>query len=141
MPQERLIPPLFDWEKIIWEQTPYSGVFLHKTEEKLDPSNPSIPLHTIMALKIEPKAKIPLHKHKREPGWTETIVLSNGGKFEIRSDQELKKIKTTDSFTIVIKSGEVFGIRNMDPLKPLYFFSTMKPGFTGYGEIEEVKAE
>lgn len=128
-----------EWEDIPWEPTPYKGVFLHKAEEKPDPSNPDTPLLTIMALKVEPQAIIPLHRHNREAGWTETIILPDGGWIEAKNGQESKQVKTKDSFTIVIQAGEIFGLKNMDPLKPLYFRSTMKPGFTGYAEIEEVK--
>ncbi len=129
------------WEKIKWEQTPYRGVFIYKIEEKKDSSKPSIPLYTIMALKVEPEAEIPLHKHNREPGWTETITFANGGEFETRNDRKSRKIKTKKPFTIVIQAGEIFGLKNMDDLQSLYFFSRMEPGFTGYGEIEEARLE
>lgn len=141
MLQKKQNLPLLDWKKIAWEQTPYGGVFLSKIEEKQDPNNPNIPLYTVMALKIESGAEIPLHRHNRELGWTETITLPNGGWFETKSDQKGRKIKTENPFTIVIQAGEFFGLKNIHPSKPLYFFSTMKPGFTGYAEIEEVKTK
>lgn len=128
-----------DWEKLAWEKTPYEKVFISKIEEKQDPNNPNMPLYTVFALKIESEAQIPLHRHNRELGWTETITLPNGGWFETKSGPKSNKIKTKKPFTIVIKTGEIFGIKNMDPVQPLYFFSTMKPGFTGYAEIEQVK--
>lgn len=140
MPAEKQITAVPDWEKIVWEQTPYSGVFICKTEEKQNPNNSTMPLYTLMALKIESEAKIPLHKHNREQGWIETITFPNGGKFEIENNQELKKIETKDPFIIIIKAGEIFGLKNIDPLQPLYFLSKMEPGFTGYAEIEEIKA-
>ena len=130
-----------DWEKLAWEKTPYEGVFLHKVEEELDPDNSSVPKYTIMALKLNPLANIPPHRHNREFDWTETITLPNGGWFETKSDHKSKKIKTENPFTIVIKTDEIFGLKNMDPLQPLYFFSTMKPGFMGYAEIEEIKQD
>lgn len=128
-----------EWERLPWETTPYKGVFIHKIKEKPDPANPDIPLFTIMALKIEPKSAIPLHRHNRETGWTETIALPNGGFIETENGRESKQVKTENLFTVVIRAGEIFGLKNMDPLNSLYFFSTMKPGFTGYQEIEEVK--
>lgn len=131
--------PKLDWKKIKWEKTPYKRVFIHTVEEKQDPTNPSMPLFTVMVLKIESRAEIPLHRHNRESGWTETIILPNGGWFETKSDQKGRRIKTKNPFTITIKAGEIFGIKNMDPLHPLYFFSTMRPGFTGYAEIEEIE--
>ena len=133
----RVLPSL-NGEKIVWEKTPYQGVFIYKIEEKQDPNNPNVPLFTIMALKLQPRAIIPLHRHNREPGWTETVTLPNGGWFETKSDQESEKIKTKKPFTIVIKAGEFFGLKNIHPFKPLYFYSRMEPGFTGYEEIEEV---
>ena len=141
MSQEKSNFAPLDWEKLPWEQTPYQGVFIHKVEEKLDPLNPGIPLSTVMALKLNPNAIIPLHRHNREAGWAETIILPNGGWFETKSDQESKEINTKDSITIIIKAGEIFGLKNIHPSKPLYFFSRMQPGFTGYGEIEEVTEE
>lgn len=130
---------LQEWENIPWEATPYKGVFLHKVEEEPDPSNPNTPLLTVMALKVEPQAIIPLHRHKRNIDWTETICLPNGGFIETENGQESKQIKTENSFTVVIQAGEIFGLKNLDSLKPLYFFSRMQPGFTGYREIEGIK--
>lgn len=140
MPQERPIS-LPDWEKIPWGETPYKDVFIHKIEEKQNPNNPTMPLYTVMALKIESGAEIPLHKHNREQDWTETIIFPNGGEFEIKSDQKFRKIRTKDLFAIVIKAGEIFGLKNADLLQPLHFLSRMEPGFTGYAEIEEIKAK
>lgn len=128
-----------EWEKIAWEKTPYKGVFLCKIEEKQDPNNPNIPLYTVLALKIDSGAEIPLHRHNRELSWKETIILPNGGWFETKNDQETKQVKTENPFTIIIKAGEVFGLKNIKPSKPLYFYSIMEPGFTGYKEIEEIK--
>jgi hypothetical protein len=139
MSQEKPNFASLDWEKIAWGKTPYKGVFLSMIEEKQDPNNPNIPLYTVMALKIESGAEIPLHRHNRELGWTETITLPDGGWFETKNNQKSKEIKIKKPFTIVIKAGEIFGLKNMNPLQPLYFYSTMKPGFTGYGEIEEIK--
>lgn len=139
MLQEKPNFALLDWEKIVWEQTPYRGVFIYKVEEEQDPSNPNIPLYTVMALEIESGAEIPLHRHNRELGWTETITLPDGGWFETKSDQKGRKIKTKNPFTIVVEPVEFFGLKNIHPSKPLYFYSKMVPGFTGYEEIEEVK--
>lgn len=139
MSQEKPNFTQLDWEKILWEQTPYRGVFIYKAEEQQDPSDPNIPLFTIMALKMKPQSTIPLHRHNRKTGWVETITFPNGGWFETRFDQEGKKVKTKEPFTIIIQAGETFGIKNMDLFQPLYFFSRMEPGFTGYAEIEEIK--
>ena len=139
MSQEKPNFAPLDWEKLAWEKTPYENVFISKIKEKQDPNSPNIPLYTVMALKIESGAQIPLHRHNRELDWTETITLPNGGWLETKSDHKSKKIKTENPFTIVIKTDEIFGLKNMDPLQPLYFFSTMKPGFMGYAEIEEIK--
>ncbi len=128
-----------DWEKLAWEQTPYQGVFLHKVEEELDPDNSAVPKYTIMALKLNSLANIPPHRHNRESGWTETIVLPHGGQFDILDSNGSKKILTRLLFSVVIHVGEVFGIRNTKISGPLYFYSIMRPGFTGYQEIEEVK--
>lgn len=141
MPQEKPNPPLPDWEKVAWQQTPYRGVFIHEVEEVQNPNNPSIPLYTVMALKIKSGAEIPLHRHNRELSWTEVITLPNGGWLETKRDRKGRKIKTKNPFTIVIKSGEFFGLKNIHPSKPLYFYSRMEPGFTGYEEIEEVKTK
>lgn len=139
MKETRPAPPAVEWKEIVWQQTPYEGVFISKIVEKQDPSNPNTPLLTIMALKMEPRAIIPLHRHNREAGWTEKITLPNGGWIEIKSDQEPKQIKTESLLTIVIRAGEIFGLKNMDSRQSLYFLSTMRPGFTGYGEIEEIE--
>ncbi len=132
------LPPI-EWEKVTWEKTPYRDVFIYKAEEKQDPNNPSMPKYTIMALKIEAGAAIPLHRHNRELGWTETIIFPNGGWFATKSEKESKKVETKKPFTIVIQAGEVFGLENIHPSKPLYFYSRMEPGFTGYQEIEEIQ--
>lgn len=141
MLKERPNPPPLDWEHVPWEETPYKGVFIYKVVEESNPSDPNIPLFTIMALKLQPQAIILPHRHNRETGWTETITLPTGGWFETKNGQKSKEIKTKESLAIVIKAGDIFGLKNMDPLQPLYFFSTMKPGFTGYAEIEEIKQD
>lgn len=140
MSQEKPNFTLQEWENIPWEPTPYEGVFTRKIKEKPDPSNPNIPLLTVMAVKMEPKAKIPLHRHNRGEGWTETIVLPTGGWIEIHNGNGFEQqMRIKGLFLKTVKAGEIFGLKNMDPFKPLYFFSTMKPGFTGYKEIEEIK--
>lgn len=137
---ERLHPQHIEWEKILWEQTPYRGVFIHKIEEELNSSNPNIPLFTVMALKLKPRAVIPLHRHNRELGWTETITLPGGSRVEIKDSRGSREINSQRSFAITIEAGEIFGLKNMSLLQSLYFVSRMEPGFTGYEEIEEVKA-
>lgn len=138
MSKEELNLPLPDWEKIVWEPTPYEGVFISKIEEESDPNNPNIPLFTVMALKIEPEGSIPLHRHKREPEWREIITFPKGGNFEIKGINGSMAISGNQELAITISANQAFGLRNRDS-KPLLFHSTMKPGFTGYEEIEEVK--
>lgn len=130
-----------DWEKIIWEQTPYTGVSIYKVKEKLNPSDPDIPLYSIFALKIEPRRIIPLHRHNRKLGWTETITFPIGGKFETGNEQGFKPVDAKNQSEIVIHAHEIFGLKNIDPLQPLYFLSKMEPGFKGYAEIEEIKTK
>lgn len=132
---ETVEPP--DWEKIDWRQTPYMGVFLFKLNEITDPINPDVPLFSVFALKVEPGYSIPRHIHKRETGWREQIVFSKPGDFEILRENDSQKVLGKLS-VITIKPYEVFGLENHG-LQPLFFTSYMKPGFTGYEEIEEVK--
>ncbi len=80
-----------------------------------------------------------MHRHNREAGWTETITLPNGGSVRIKDSRGIKTIKAEKLLIVSTGAGEAFGLTNIDQQKPLYFFSKMKPGFTGYGEIEEVK--
>lgn len=138
---EGLYPQHIEGKKIAWEQTPYKGVFIHKVEEKLDSSNPNIPLFTVMELKLKPRAVIPLHRHNRELGWAETITLPGGRRVEIKDSRGSREINSQKPFDITVKAGEIFGIKNMSLLQPLYFVSRMEPGFTGYGEIEEIKKD
>lgn len=141
MSQEKPKFAPLDWEKLAWEKTPYEGVFIFLVDEKSNPSNPKVPKYTVMALKVDPNCSIPLHKHNRESEWTETLTFPKGGWLKTKNDQKPKQIKTKSPFTIIIKAGEIFGLKNTDPLQSLYFFSTMKPGFTGYAEIEEIKTK
>lgn len=136
--EERLHLRHIDWEQIVWEKTPYRGVFLHKVEEELNPTDPKIPKYTVMALRVDPTFSIPLHRHKREPEWTETLTFPKGGNFEIKGANGSTKISGNHEFTTVVSANQAFGLRNTDT-KPLFFYSTMKPGFTGYGEIEEIE--
>lgn len=124
-------------KKISWEKTPYRGVFLRKIKEIKDPQNPKVPKYTIMALRVKPKAIIPPHTHQREANWTETIIFPDDGHFEISDANGLKKI-TANLHSITIRPNEVFGLKNIN-ISDLYFVSIMRPGFTGYEEIREVK--
>jgi hypothetical protein len=125
-----------DWERFDWQETPYPGVFLFKLSEGFDPENPNIPIFSSFALKVNPGSRIPRHFHKREPNWREQINFQGAGDFEIlRADGSEKA--SDKLLVITIKSYEVFGVKNRG-LSPLFFTSTMKPGFTGYQEIEEV---
>jgi len=124
------------WKGLDFQKTPYKGVELCELHREPDPKNPDIPLHTIMLMKLDPEAIIPLHIHKRDdeiPAWSETLDFIHGGKFKIywkNSSQEVfEEIVTT------VKSRQAVGIENMDD-KPLVFTSTMIKGFTDYREIE-----
>lgn len=135
--EERLHLRHIDWEQIVWEKTPYEGVFIFRLDEQPDPRNSTIPKYTIMALKVDPTFSIPLHRHKREPEWREVITFPRGGNFEIKGANGSTKISGNHEFTTVVSANQAFGLRNTDT-KPLFFYSTMKPGFTGYDEIEEI---
>lgn len=126
-----------DWEKLPWEETPYSGVFLFKLGEKPDPANPDVPLFSVFALKVGPGSSIPRHIHKREPEWREQVVFGKSGTFEILREDS-SEIISNNSLIITIRPYEVFGLKNLGE-GPLLFTSSMKPGFTGYQEIEEVE--
>ncbi len=130
--------PKLDWEKIKWEKTPYEGVFIFRVDEESDPDNLKVPKHTIMALRVDPTFNIPLHKHKREPEWREVITFPRGGNFEIKRIDSLETIVNTKKFTVEVLPNQAFGLKNNDS-KPLFFYSRMEPGFTGYEEIEEIK--
>lgn len=135
MPQEKLGLP--DWEKLDWQKTPYSGVFLYLLDEKPNPENPAIPLSSSFALKVDPASSIPRHIHKREPEWRENLTFPGGGNFEI-SRVDGPEIILNVPLTLTIKPNEAFGLKNHSS-RPLFFTSVMKPGFTGYEEIEEIE--
>lgn len=135
--KETLNPQLSDWEKLAWQETPYPGVFISLIAQEADPQNPRIPKYTVMAVRVDPGCHIPLHRHNREPGWQETLTLPGGGGLEITSGETSQVILTDEPVTLSIETGEVFGLKN-NGLGELYFYSRMQPGFTGYGEIEEI---
>lgn len=125
-----------DWKRLDWQETPYPGVFLFRLDEEPDPANPNVPLSSMFAMKVNPNSSIPRHIHKRGPEWREKIVFGEPGNFEILRENGQERI-LNGLLVIVIKPYEVFGLNNHGA-KPLYFTSSMKPGFTGYEEIEEV---
>lgn len=135
--EERLHLRHIDWEQIVWEKTPYEGVFIFRLDEQPDPRNSTIPKYTIMALKVDPTFSIPLHRHKREPKWRETLTFPKGGNFEIKGADGSTKISGNPEFTIVVFANQAFGLTNRGS-EPLFFYSRMQPGFTGYQEIEEI---
>lgn len=126
-----------EWEKIPWEKTPYQGVFIFRVDEERDPDNLNVPAYTLMALKVNPNHSIPLHKHNRGPEWTETLTFPEGGSFEAKGINGSIEISGNNEFTITIHANQAFGLTNRSP-KQLFFYSRMKPGFTGYQEIEEI---
>lgn len=130
-------PLLVDWVNVYWQEEPYKGVFLSILDEPLNPLNPRVPLYTQMALKVLPGAEIPLHRHIRKDGWTEELTFPNGGHFWILRTNYAQKVLENERLMRTIAAGEAFGLRN-DRVGTLYFTSLMRPGFTGYGEIEEL---
>lgn len=133
MSQERLEPA--DWEKLPWQETPYPGVFLSLLNLKPNPQNPKIPLSTIHAIRIDPESSIPLHRHKREPEWLETFYFPATCDLEISGTLGTERVLTPLTFSIDTYEIVKFTNRNNTPL---YFTSSMNPGFTGYQEIEEI---
>ncbi|MBI2019602.1 hypothetical protein HYS95_02980 [Candidatus Daviesbacteria bacterium] len=134
--REQEIPLPYSWEGIIWEEAPYERVFLKILREKIDPVGSSIPRFTLMALKVLPGGSIPLHLHTREAGWTETLTFPAGSQFTVLRDDSEEQIIAESRMTLTIAAEEVFGIRNDDSVRTLFFTSLMRPGFTGYEEIK-----
>lgn len=126
-----------DWEAFPWETTPYEGVFISLLEERPDPQNPDIPLHSLYAVRLNPASILQRHIHKREPEWREYINSYEPGDFEILRADGSEKV-SSELLVITIKPYEVFGLENHG-FQPLFFTSRMVPGFTGYQEIEEVE--
>lgn len=129
-----------DWEKLAWDKSPYDeGVFVCKIKEEYYPKS-KMPKYTIMALKINPGCLIDRHIHLRESNWQETIILPEGANFEILDEKGSEEVLAKHQFSKTVRAREVFGIRNLGAT-PLYFYSRMKPGFSGYSEIKRWKAK
>lgn len=126
------------WEKLAWQEAPYPGVFISLLDEKSNPENPKVPLSTLMAVRVDPDCSIPLHRHNRELSWREVLTFPASSYFEIYRIGGLEQVSNTTSLTLTIGAGEAFGLKNLN-LRPLFFSSEMKPGFSGYEEIEEIK--
>lgn len=124
-------PNSVDLQQLPWEETPYPGVSIARIAEQL-------PLYTLMAVKVDPGSSIPLHRHNREPGWMETITFPKGGNFVIQRDDNLQAVSENAPVSLELGPGDAFGLTNNNLLAPLYFYSRMQPGFTGYAEIEEI---
>lgn len=129
--------PQADFEQISWEPTPYKGVFVSITDQEQDPNNLNVPKYTLMAIRVNSGSNIPLHRHNRDTDWQETITFPQGGTFTLRKSGLTEEVSTTNQTTLTIAAQEIFGLENLDT-EPLYFYSKMEPGFTGYEEIEEV---
>lgn len=127
-----------DFGQISWEPSPYIGVYVSLLVSEPDPTTPDVPKRTVQAIRVDAQSKIPDHKHNREPNWQETLTFPQGGTFTIRKSGLAETISNTDQITIKIAAQEVFALENLGT-EPLYFYSKMEPGFTGYQEIEEVK--
>lgn len=130
-------PPYLEWELLPWEPTPYNGVFVSIIAQEPDPNNPNVPKYTQMAVRVDSGSNIPLHIHNRDKNWQETITFPQGGTFTLRKSGLTEDVSTADLTTLTIAAREIFGLVNRGT-KPLYFYSKMKPGFTGYGEIETI---
>lgn len=138
MSQEKPNPSIPDWEKLIWQEAPYPGVYVSLVHEEPDPENPRVPLSTLMAVRVDQGCSIPLHRHNREPSWREVLTFPESSYFEIYRIDGLEQVLNTAPLTLAIETGEAFGLKNLN-LRPLFFSSEMKPGFSGYEEIEEIK--
>lgn len=137
MSKENLESSQPDWEKLPWQETPYPGVFISLLREEPSPKNPKVPLLTLMAVRVDSGCSIPLHRHNRELSWGEELTFPPGSNFEIYRIRSFKRISNATSLTFTITAGEAFGLKN-NGQRPLFFSSEMKPGFTGYEEIEEI---
>lgn len=137
MALEKNLPEL-DWKKIKWEKTPYKGVFVYLIEAVADPNNSTVPKSTLMAVRVDPTSVMPLHRHRREKGWKETLTFPTGGNFDIKSMGSIKRISGREKVVFSLAAFEAFGLKN-NSSKPLFFYSKMIPGFTGYQELEEIK--
>ncbi|HKZ45547.1 MAG TPA: hypothetical protein VJ343_02470 [archaeon] len=132
MPDEKT-----DSGNVIWEATPYKGVFVSPIHKEDDPSNPEVPKMTIHAVRVDPGCEIPLHCHSREDNWTELIVFSPGSYLEIYGfDNQIYQEKDKPVCSVV-NAGEAYGIRNLSGM-PLMLISIMEPGFSGYEEIKNL---
>ena len=127
-------PGQIGFEDIEWQSTPHDGVFVSLLEEVKGSPAPEATAH---AVRLDPNCEIGLHYHQREENWTELLLFPNGGDFEFQRGDQLTKYSTLYLVYERMNPREVYGMRNKSHL-PLYFFSIMKPGFTGFQEIIEV---
>jgi len=122
-----------NFNKLKWEKSPYPGVYV----APIDVTSSSI--ITTHAIKILPRRKIGLHYHRKEPDWIETIYFLFGGHFEILVSARKKILyHTPNPVYLRINSKEKYGIINKSD-QDLLLISSMKPGFTNYDEIVDVK--
>jgi hypothetical protein len=122
------------WEGIDWQPSPYNGVFISMVQEVADPDNPSVPHKSVIAVKVEPGATLPIHWHKRGSEWLEKIDVNKGESTILGFSEE----ELSGPITIYNDYLEMFGIRNESPTKPLYMLSTMIPGYTGSEENKKM---
>src|SRR3989338_2171604 len=125
------MPKQVDFSQMEWQATPYPGVFVSCLEEE---GSGEIPDFTSHAVRLDVGSKIGPHYHEREPGWMELILFPDGGDFEFRIDGQVSEYSTQMPVYRKIRPREVYGIRNRNRF-PLYFFSFMKPGFSGFQDI------
>ena len=126
-----------DFESIEWQPTPSPGVYVYCIREKRRQGE-EMPRFTAHAVRVDPGHEIGLHYHNREEGWVERLVFPNGGNFEFRRGDNINHYSDPTKTHERIKPYEIYAIKNRADV-PLYLFSIMKPGFTGFGEIISVK--
>lgn len=124
------------FEEIDWQGTPHPGVFVSCLEEG-ERDYLSVPRFTSHAVRIDPGHEIGPHYHERGPNWTELLLFPRGGEFTFYRDRRPIEYSGNSPVYERIRPGEIYSIVNRDA-SPLYFFSNMHPGFTGFREIVEV---
>ena len=123
MYQENIKSP--DWERLPWQESPYSGVFTCIIFEEPGLNDP-VPIQTVMGLKVKSESSIPLHRHKRDSSWKETFIFEGTGlNFLIHGSLGEMEVMQPLSFTIDAQT--VFGLTNLSS-QTLHFTSHMRPG-------------
>jgi hypothetical protein len=122
-----------DFDIILFERTPYEGIFVSCIDEDRFSGIPKLTAHIV---RIDPKCEIGLHYHDREEDWTEFIIFPLGGDFEIFNRKSSSVFSGSKPVYARVNSKEVYGIKNRNHNQPLFLISIIKPGFAGYKEIK-----